>query len=266
MNFTHLPEDVKQAVINLTKDKEFQKRFAEDKILDSLEQEKYNPTDQYFALLNVLNGKFVIGKYEINSITPAVWSFLYITKSPFVVKTKSVSEFDVDYVLYILTKGLQDAGSDPEQIYMNSIGFCKKNGIDVEDAIKTIFDLIKISFRPLKMFSAPANVVQSQPRFDADWLTGLVAKVHQVTGLPPKTIINEMSLTECCYYFAQYSRMNSTQEIAMRSDEEIMDAMAKRTVDLILERLIDINIIDTKDVQKYREIMNTPQNKVTEKI
>jgi len=45
MNFTHLPEDVKQAVIGLTKDKEFQRRFAEDKILDDLEAEKYNPQD-----------------------------------------------------------------------------------------------------------------------------------------------------------------------------------------------------------------------------
>lgn len=263
MNFTHLPEDVKQAVIGLTKDKEFQRRFAEDKILDDLEAEKYNPQDEYFALLTVLNGKFVIGQYEVNAITPAIWSFLYITKSPFVSgNIQQISKHDVDYILYILSKGLDDAGSSPEQIYMNSLGFCEANGIDVVEAIRTILDLIKMSFRPLKMFPSSGAIAQTNPRFDADWLTGIAAKVHQVTGLTPKQIINEMSLTECCYYFAQYARMNSTQEIQMRSDEQIMLQMSLRTVELILERLLEINIIDTKDVQKYRKIMNTPENSV----
>lgn len=263
MNFTHLPENVKQAVISLTRDDEFQRRFAKDKILDELEAEKYNSQDEYFALLTVLNGKFVIGQYEVNAITPAIWSFLFITKSPFVTSNiKQITKHDVDYILYILAKGLDDAGSSPEQIYMNSLGFCENNGIDVFEAIRTILDLIKISFRPLKMFSASGTTANIQPRFDADWLTGIAAKVHQVTGLTPKQIINEMSLTECCYYFAQYSRMNSTQEIQMKSDEQIMVQMSRRTVDLILERLLEINIIDKEDVQNYRKIMNTPENSV----
>lgn len=263
MNFTHLPENVKQAVINLTKDKEFQKRFAEDSVLDELEKEKYNPQDQYYALLTVLNGKFVIGQYEVNAITPAIWSFLYITQSPFVTgDITKISSSDVDYILYILSKGLDEAGSSPDQILNNSIGFCQINGINIVEAAKTIFDLIKMSFRPLKMFPVCGAIAQTQPRFDADWLTGIAAKVHQVTGLTPKQIIHEMSLTECCYYFAQYSRMNSTQEIQMRSDEQIMIQMSKRTVELILERLLQINIIETKDVQKYRKIMNTPENSV----
>lgn len=262
MNFRHLPQHVKQAIIALTTDDEFQKRFASDKILDQLEVEKYNPQDEYFALLTVLNGKFVIGQYEINAITPATWSFLYITNSPFVVNTSNITSADVDYVLYILANGLQKAGSDPEQIYMKSLGFCQQNGIDVIDAIRTILDLIKLSFRPLKMFPSSKNIAQTQPRFDADWLTSIVAKVHQVTGLAPKEIINEMSLTECCYYFAQYTRMNSTQEIMMRTDEQILIEMGKRTVDLILERLLEINIIDKDEVVLYRQMMNTPEKSV----
>lgn len=262
MNFTHLPDDVKQAVINLTNDKIFQDRFAKDKILDDLESEKYNSQDEYFALLTVLNGKFVIGQYEINAITPALWSFLYITKSPFVVNTERITKADVDFILYILSKGLNEAGTSPQEIYMNSIGFCEENGIDIMEAIRTILDLIKISFRPLKMFPTKNTDCQSQPRFDADWLTALVAKVYQVTGLPPQKIINEMSLTECCYYYAQYQRMNSAQEIQMRSDDEIMLQMGKRTVQLILERLLEINIIEEKDVKLYRDIMNTPEKSV----
>lgn len=262
MNFTHLPDDVKKAIVALTADQEFQDRFAKDKILDQLEAEKYNIQDQYFALLTVLNGKFVIGQYEANAITPAIWSFLYISKSPFVVNTSKIAVADVDFVLYLLAKGLDEAGESPEQIYMNSIGFCQKNGINVYQAAKTILDLVKISFRPLKMFPVQKSTMKEQPRFDADWLTGIVAKVHQVTGLTPKQIINQMSLTECCYYFAQYSRMNSTQEIHMRSDEEILKAMGQRTVDLILQRLLEINIIKNDDVQKYRLIMNTPVKSV----
>ena len=262
MNFTHLPDDVKKAVINLTNDQEFQRIFATDKILDQLQAEKYNKQDEYFALLSVLNGKFVIGQYEVNAITPAIWSFLYISNSPFVNDVSKITPTDVDFVLYLLAKGLDEAGSSPEEIYNNSIGFCQKNGIDVIEAIKTIIDLIKISFRPLKMFPVTTKSINAQPRFDADWLTGLVAKVHQVTGLKPKEIINQMSLTECCYYFAQYARMNSTQEIMMRSDDEIITQMSMRTVDLILEYLVKINIIKIDDVQKYRKIMNTPEKSV----
>lgn len=264
MNFRHLPQHVKEAIIKLTTDDVFQNRFANDKILDQLQNEKYNQQDEYFALLTVLNGKFVIGQYEVNAITPAIWSFLYITKSPFVDNTQKISVNDVDFILYILSKGLQQAGSDPEQIYTKSIGFCQQNGIDVIEATKTIIDLIKLSFRPLKMFPANKTSSNTKPRFDADWLTGIAAKVHQVTGLTPKQIINEMSLTECCYYFAQYARMNSTQEIIMRTDEQILIQMGKRTVDLILERLLEVNIIEEKDVKKYRQIMNTLE-KSTEK-
>lgn len=260
MNFRHLPQHVKKAIINLTVDDEFQKTFAEDPILDELEAEKYNEKDEYLALISVMNGKFIIGQQEINFITPAIWSFLYITKCPFVDNISKITPNDVDYVLYILVNGLDKAGTSPQEIQYNATGFCIKNNIDFIEAIEAILKLIKISFRPLKMF--PINLANRNisPRFDADWLTSIVAKVHQVTGLTPKFIMNQMSLTECCYYFAQYARMNSTQEIQMRTDEQLLKAMSERTVELILERLLQINIIEQKDVEEYRNIMNTPQN------
>lgn len=262
MNFKHLPNDVKQAIKALTTDQEFQDRFAKDKILDQLEAEKYNSRDEYLALLTVLNKKIVFNNLELKTITPAIWSFLYISKSPFVSNKGNITTSDVDFVLYILANGLNNVGSSSQQIYMNSIGFCQEHNINVLEAAEVIIEIIKISFRPLKMFPTTYNTTQSSPRFDADWLTGIVAKVHQVTGLTPREIINQMSLTQCCYYFAQYARMNSTQEIHMRSDEEIIKAMGQRTVELILQRLLEINIIKNEDVQKYRLLMNTYDKEV----
>ena len=43
MYFSKLPKDIQQAIFQLTKDKEFQHRFATDKELDELDSLKNNP-------------------------------------------------------------------------------------------------------------------------------------------------------------------------------------------------------------------------------
>ena len=120
---------------------------------------------------------------------------------------------------------------------------------------------IRTAFRPLNLF--PKRHVDGKAKvvFDADWITSLVARVHTVTGESPEKIMNEMSLTAACYYFAQAARMNGDETIYKRSDEEILIAQDRRAVELICERLIELKVIKQEDYFKYFTIMTTDPEK-----
>ena len=95
-----------------------------------------------------------------------------------------------------------------------------------------------------------------KPRYDADWLTLLVAKVHQITGYTPEVIIRNMSLNEVCYYFVQYVRLNGDpQNIYRRSPEEICKLIEYRTCEIVCERLVEVGTIHEEEKQKYIDIM-----------
>jgi len=66
-----------------------------------------------------------------------------------------------------------------------------------------------------------------------------------------------MSLTSACYYFAQYARMNGDDTIYKRSEDEILLAQDRRAVELICERLVELNIIPQSEYFKYLTIMTT---------
>lgn len=73
--------------------------------------------------------------------------------------------------------------------------------------------------------------------------------------------MNEMSITACCYYFAQYRRLQGDDTIYKRTDEEILIMQMERSVELICDRLIELNIIQEDERTKYKKIMCTPPEK-----
>lgn len=140
---------------------------------------------------------------------------------------------------------------------VNAAGFCENIlKMSYEDAAVIICELIKLSFKPLKLF--PATGGTEKLIFDADWITSIITKVHKVTGYSPEYILNELSLTACCYYFAQYARLQGSNNIHRRTDEEILILQMKRSVDLICDRLIELNVFTKEERSKYRKIMLTP--------
>lgn len=60
MYFSNLPKNVQNAVFQMTKDKEFQHRFATDKELDELDNLKNNPAEEFKALQAVLRTRACI--------------------------------------------------------------------------------------------------------------------------------------------------------------------------------------------------------------
>lgn len=102
MYFSKLPKDVQLAIFNLTTDKEFQHRFATDKVLDELDDLKNNPAEELKALQAVLGLDVSFSGYTAKLLTPAKWAYLWATGSPFIVNEKEPTLLDVDYFLYVL--------------------------------------------------------------------------------------------------------------------------------------------------------------------
>ena len=142
-----------------------------------------------------------------------------------------------------------------------SLNYTNKLNISYEEGIKLIINSIRVAFRPLNLFPKRQTPNNNKIIFDADWITALVAKVHSVTGESPYKIMNEMSLTAACYYFAQYARMNGDDTIYKRSEEEILIAQDRRAVEMICQRLIELDVIKKEDYFKYFSIMTTNPEK-----
>lgn len=257
MYFKTLPKHIQTAISNLTKDEIFQERFRTDKRLDEIDEMKENLDEEYQSFLALMNQKIKINDREVFCITPAMWTFLYVCSSPFVDSEKTPSTSDVDIFMYILENGLNEF--DTIELFMKSIDYCKKNGIDLKTAVDIILLSIKIAFRPLKLFPKMTGG-STKPVYDCDWITCLVSKVHAVTGYSPDYIMKELSLTSACFYFAQHRRILGDDTIYKRTDEEILLLQDDRCCEMICDRLIELEVFPPEEKQKWKREMITPPN------
>lgn len=255
MYFKLLPENIKAAIQKLTVDEVFQERFGTDKRLDEIDDMKENKAEEYKALLSVYGKKLIIDNHIIPNLTPAMWSFLWATGSPFVSSHREPTENDVDYFMYILYNGI--TSENAATVFTESLNFCEeKLNMKYSEALLIIINVIKYAFRPLKLFPATGGGY-GKLSFDADWLTSLVARVHNVTGYTPDYIINELPITACCYYFAQYARIQGVENIHKRTDEEILILQNERVSELICERLIELEVFPPEEFSKWKRVMLT---------
>ena len=262
MFFQKLPSNVQEAIKNLTVDNVFQERFGKDPILDALDDEKNNISNAFKELISTFNFKLRYKDKKYNNLTPAIWCYLWCIESPFVKSSKKEpTQADLDFFFYVLENGVDDISV--VEVAAKSLNFCQNNGIDQDEAVEVIHILSSNAFSPLKMF--PNNGEQAtatEPVFDSDWLTALISKVHSVTGYAPDYIANKMSLTACCFYYAQYARMQGTQHIEKRAPEEILKAQDERACELILDRLEELKVVKHEDRAEFFKIMTTiPENK-----
>lgn len=254
MYFKNLPKEIQDGIVALTTDEEFQKRFATDPILDELDQQKFNKAEQIKLLQILTTKKLTVSNITVKAITPAVWAYLWLIESPFVVQNKQITETDIDIFMYILENGIEQC--DPLNSVSKSFGYCESKNIDYGQAAEIIFLLIKLSFKPLCLFPKVYGQKNSL-LYDTDWLTSVIAKVHSVTGYNPDTIMNEIPLTAICLYFAQYARINGNEAIYKRSPEELLIAQDQRCCELVVDRLIQTHVMPLKEREKILKHMMT---------
>ena len=219
---------------------EFEKILNADPVLNELERAKYNPRDEYFALLTVLGGEFRVCGIPVQPLTPALWSFLWVSQNAFALN-RSISESDVDFMLSLLSTGLGRLRGSAADFAVKSAGFCRRSGIDVAEAATDLREMIRIAFRPLEMIPRAPGETQSPERvFDADWLTRLTSIVCAETNYTAETVMFEISLTSCCYFYVQFLRRNDVKNlISRRPDSELCREIFERTMALGREFLRD---------------------------
>lgn len=259
MNFRNFPKHIQDEIRLLTTDEEFQHRFATDKVLDEIDAMKTNMADEYKSLQLVLGNNIKINETVFKPITPAVWCFLWVIDSPFVNYTKKINNLDVDIFFYILEYGIGDG--DTVRIVSEAMGFTSNVlQITYPEGLGIITSLIRISFRPLNLF--PKMNTNGRCVFDAEWLTSLIVKVYQVTGYSPEYIMNDMSMTAACYYFAQFKKMNGDTQIYKRTDEEILILEDRRAGEMVIDRLIEKGVLPAEEREKWlKEIQTRPEKK-----
>lgn len=255
MYFSKLPENIKAAIVDLTNDEVFQERFGKDKILDEIDSLKVDKTEQFQMLLQMFGQDLVINGLPYPPMTLAVWSFLWVSESP-VLKNTQISNLDLDMAFYLLYSGVENF--DVKEVIQKSHNFCKEIlNLQTQEAMSILSKIVEIAFKPLKLFPQ-TGTPGGKLLFDADWLSNIVTKVHTVTGYNPEHIMNKLSLTACCYYFAQWCRMQGADNIYRRTDEEILILQMERSVDLICERLIQLEVFPPEERNKWRTVMLTP--------
>lgn len=259
MYFKHLKDNIKEALKDLPKDAEFQKRFSEDPVLDSLDAEKFDPAKVYPDLLSFCGFRRPFAKTALKPITPLMWAFLWAVDNP-IVKTskKEVKQTDVDLFFYLLENGVTD--TPLTDLITRSIGYCASIGLSEEVQVNAVNILISEAFGPLKMFpSQPKTqlVGEEGPVFDVDWLSSMICKVHQATGHSPEYIMKSMSMTAVCYFYVQWCKDQGAKGIDRRTSREIIEAQDRRASELVVDRLIEKGVVKPEERAAIIEEMTT---------
>ena len=248
MVFSSLPPEIQFEIYKLTTDDQFQDRFGKDKTLDQLEELKYNPFIQYcqFQLLN--HNKLDFNGIILEPLTLSLWAFLYSIKSPVAVEEESITMIDINLFFYLLQTKKYNV--QLKQLYIDSLNYCtEKMKMTEQQAVDIFRKLLQINFRVLNMF--PRMKTNKKPVYNADWMTSIVTKVHQVSSYSTQQLYNQISFCEVYYLFAQYCRENGSEAIYLRTEEEIQIQIDKRSTELVVDRLIEKNVIEAKDRDYY---------------
>lgn len=234
----------------LAKSKEFQALFSTDAVLDELERERNNQSDEINELVVMLGGAYQLRSLPVSPVTPAMLSILWLLRSPFLGLSDKMSDIDVEIMLYVLSKGKDGFNGCLADTVMNAAGICDENFIEIDEAKAAMYDSIRLAFRAYQMFPqeiTPEGAAKKDPpKFDTDWLAKLISMVHDVSGELPEKIMWEMSMTAAAYYVVQYCRKNGQKHIERRPDCETVKMIWNRTNELA-ENYLDSLGIDKKD-------------------
>lgn len=259
MHFRELPPELQQAVKNLTRDKIFQDRFGHDEILNELDGEKFDPALCYIELCCMIGVPQIINNKKFKAVSLLQYCYLWCLENPLVKKMqREAEEIDLDVFFYTLNN---DVNEDALSLATKAIGETKRLELSIDEAKNIANYLINLGFYPLKMFPQTATVEGSKDvAFDVDWITSIIAKVHEVTGYSPETIM-KMPLNTACFYYIQWARLQGCKDISKRTNEEILQAQSERTDMLIAERFIELGIIKEEDKQDFLNKIKTPPKK-----
>ena len=253
MILNNLPKNIVDEVFKLIEDQQFQKRFSEDKVLDMLQAQKHNKDIEFQQLQLLLYKKNIIDGIAFKPITLALYSYLYSIKSNIVFKIEDATIDDLDEFFYILQTGNYE--HDIKQLVLKSDDYCNKElHLAQHEAIKIFNRLYQIQFKVFSLFPRISNEGE-EPIFNVDWMLNIISKIKPYVSYTTEELYTKVSVMQIYYYYAQYLRNNGSDSIFIRSEQQILDEMDNRTIDLVLDRLIQKQIIKQDQRKEYFDLM-----------
>lgn len=215
----------------LASSREFKSILSRDPRLRELEREKYNPSNEYHLILELLHGIHWIKKIPVMPITPAVWGLLWVMRNGYVTDGEIITELDSDVFFYLLAKGIKRTGADPVEITRNAAGFSRKNGLTPKEIHSELTALVRLAFAPLRML--PATPGTGELAFDSDWLASIVSVVARTANERSVYVLYEMPLSVCCMYYVQArKRYDYNGSIRKRNSGEVDKEIFEHTMRL----------------------------------
>lgn len=258
MKLYTLPQHVQKAIVDLTEDQQFQKRFADDEQLDYLQSLKHDKQIERYEFHLVVDKKVRMFGIDLNPITLALYSFLYSIKSNIIFDMDKITTVDLDLFFYLLQT--KNFSCDLQQILLKSIGYCQKElKLSLQQTIDLFQKIYKTEFRCLNLF--PRSIEQKEPLFNVDWMISIVSKVKPLTSYSTVELYKDVSLSQIYYYFANYCRMQGDQSIFIRTEDEILFEEDLRMCELVVDRLIEKGVIMKDDRDNIlKEIVQENKN------
>ena len=250
----NLPIEVKQALLALQADENFDKIFKADAELDDLERCVIDLKDEMLSLQLMATGKNTIAGYDVNGLSPLALTILWLMKNKVIDDIENVTPEDIDIFLYLINT--DSITFDVEEIKKASKDFMVVNDISVDDAMEVVIKTLKLAFLPLKILhTGDDHVIKEKAIFDTTWLANTISVVAKITNLKPAEIMR-MPLNMCSHCLVEFVRMNSAStKIERQPEEDALKAMNIRTCELAIDYIASLGVIKEEEKEKYFKLI-----------
>ena len=204
----------------------------------SLESSRIDYDVEKALLWETLGGTHKICGIEVSPITPAIWCFLWLTRSP-LCPGKSPTVRDVAVALYLLTHNLNTFSFQSyEESAMEYAEKIKLSSENITDVWKEIVCMVERTFSPLQMLPRAENNVGDEPMFDTDWFLSVCSVAANEANVSLDEIASHYPLSAVFALMVIRSRKaNPGSCFCRHTPEYVGKRMLQRTEELAEEFL-----------------------------
>lgn len=183
--------------IFLASSPEFDEVLQKDPVLAALDACKIDYDREKDLLHDVFRGTWTIAGVPVAPITPAIWSVLWVMKSPFVRrKAAAVRVIDVAVFLYLLEHGVNDLDFSTIEEKAKEEGGAYGLPEDAEAVAEEITEFIELAHAPLKMLpDTPEVSGDDDPVYDSDWLLSVASVAAREAGMKLEEAMFDLPLS-----------------------------------------------------------------------
>lgn len=228
----------KKTLDKLNADPDFQKKVAEDEILNkAFYSQDISKSDELKELALLLGGTMQIGEKLFSP--PSLWwlATLGILESPLITpKSKQVSISDIDLAMWLVATGMDGISMIDPGLEEQCFGYCESIGFKHEDAYRALTDYIDLSLNAFKMFPDNAGSDPDSVRIDTHWAVNLAAKASLVSGISVDKLLKEYPIPLVAHLCVTCAERDGHKGIGRRNKNQVVNDR--------LHQLMDIHIIE----------------------